>query len=63
MNQQVTLTRQALRTPSAAAVAGIIFAVLFTTSLVLIRHLLARGVGKLFTIGYRRGYSFLHHIR
>jgi hypothetical protein len=37
MNQQVTLTRQALRTPSAAAVAGIIFAVLFTTSMVLIR--------------------------
>jgi MFS family permease len=37
MNQQVALTRQALKTPRAAAVAGIIFAVLFTTSLVLIR--------------------------
>jgi hypothetical protein len=37
MNQQITLTRQALKTPRAAAVAGIIFAVLFTTSLVLIR--------------------------
>jgi len=37
MNQQVTLTRQALKTPRAAAVAGIIFAVLFTTSLVLMR--------------------------
>ena len=35
--QQVTLTRQALKTPRAAAVAGIIFAVLFTTSIVLIR--------------------------
>ena len=37
MNQQVALTRQALKTPRAAAVAGIIFAVLFTTSMVLIR--------------------------
>ena len=37
MNQQITLTRQAIRTPRAAAVAGIIFSVLFTTSMVLIR--------------------------
>jgi hypothetical protein len=37
MNQRVTLTRQALKTPRAAAVAGIAFAVLFTTSMVLIR--------------------------
>ena len=37
MNQRVTLTRQALKTPRAAAVAGIIFAVLITISLVLIR--------------------------
>jgi hypothetical protein len=37
MNQHVVLTRQALKTPRAAAVAGIIFAVLFTTSIVLIR--------------------------
>ena len=37
MNQPVTLTRQAVRTPRAAAVAGIIFSVLFTTSMVLIR--------------------------
>lgn len=37
MEQQVTLTRQAIRTPRAAAVAGIIFSVLFTTSMVLIR--------------------------
>jgi hypothetical protein len=37
MKQQVALTRQAIRTPRAAAVAGIIFAVLITTSMVLIR--------------------------
>src|SRR5712691_10994661 len=37
MKQQGTLTRQAIRTPRAAAVAGIIFAVLITISLVLIR--------------------------
>ncbi len=37
MNQRVTLTRQAIRTPRAAAVAGIIFAVLFTISIVLMR--------------------------
>ncbi len=37
MNQQITLTRQAIKTPRAAAVAGIIFAVLFTTSIVLMR--------------------------
>jgi hypothetical protein len=36
MNQRVTLTRQALKTPRAAAVAGIIFAVLFTISITLI---------------------------
>ncbi len=37
MNQHVILMHQALRTPRAAAVAGIIFAVLFTTSMLLIR--------------------------
>lgn len=37
MNQPVLLPRQALRTPRAAAVAGIVFAVLFATSMVLIR--------------------------
>jgi hypothetical protein len=36
-DRQRPLTRQALRTPSAAAVAGILFAVLFTTTMVLIR--------------------------
>jgi hypothetical protein len=45
MNQQVTLTRQALKTPRAAAVAGIIFAVLFTTSIVLIRLALPEELG------------------
>src|SRR6266581_3887818 len=37
MKQQVTLTRQAIRTPRAAAVAGITFAVFITISLVRIR--------------------------
>jgi hypothetical protein len=37
MKQQVTLTRQAIKTPRAPAVAGIIFAVLFTISMVLMR--------------------------
>src|SRR5215472_16803264 len=37
MQQPVPLTRQALRTPRAAAVAGIIFSVLFTISIVLTR--------------------------
>jgi hypothetical protein len=35
--QQSSLTRQSIRTPRAAAIAGILFAVLFGTSLVLIR--------------------------
>jgi hypothetical protein len=37
MKQPVTLTRQAVRTPRAAAVAGILFSILFTTSMALIR--------------------------
>jgi hypothetical protein len=37
MSQQMALTRQAIRTPRAAAVAGIIFSMLFTISFVLIR--------------------------
>lgn len=37
MKQQVTLARQAIKTPRAAAVAGIIFAVLMTISMVLMR--------------------------
>ncbi len=45
MKQQVALTRQALKTPRAAAVAGIIFAVLFTTSIVLIRLALPEELG------------------
>ncbi len=45
MNQRVTLTRQALKTPRAAAVAGIIFAVLFTISIVLIRLAIPEELG------------------
>ncbi|MGZ6368461.1 MAG: hypothetical protein ACXWPS_21215 [Ktedonobacteraceae bacterium] len=37
MNQRVDVARQAIRTPRAAAVAGIVFAVLFTISMVLMR--------------------------
>jgi hypothetical protein len=37
MNQRVALTGQALKTPRAAAIAGIVFAVLISTSIVLIR--------------------------
>ena len=37
MNQRVTLAREAIRTPRAAAVAGIIFTVLFSISIVLMR--------------------------
>lgn len=36
-NQRVPLTRQRLRTPRAAAIAGILFAVLFAASIILIR--------------------------
>jgi len=41
----VDLTRQALRTPAAAAIAGILFAVLFSTRLVLIRLALPENPG------------------
>jgi hypothetical protein len=37
MNSNIATTRQRLRTPRAAAVAGILFAVLFTVSMLLIR--------------------------
>jgi hypothetical protein len=40
MNPKVTLARQQLRTPRAAAVAGILFAVLFVISMALIRLVL-----------------------
>ena len=36
-NEQITLTRRAIKTPRAAAVAGILFAVLFGTSVTRIR--------------------------
>ena len=45
MKQQVTLTRKAIKTPRAAAVAGIIFAVLFTISMVLMRLALPEELG------------------
>ena len=37
MNQRVNVAREAIRTPRAAAVAGIVFTVLFTISMVLMR--------------------------
>ena len=37
-DSQLTLTSQRLKTPRAAAIAGIVFGVLFSTSLVLIRR-------------------------
>jgi hypothetical protein len=40
MNPEIATTRQRLRTPRAAAVAGILFAVLFTVSMLLIRFTL-----------------------
>lgn len=40
MNSNIATTRQRLRTPRAAAVAGILFAVLFTVSMLLIRFTL-----------------------
>jgi hypothetical protein len=45
MKQHVTLERQAIKTPRAAAVAGIIFAVLFTISMVLMRLALPEELG------------------
>lgn len=42
--QEITAARQALRTPRAAAVAGILFALLFTTSIVLIRLALPESI-------------------
>ena len=55
MNQQVALTRQALKTPRAAAVAGIIFAVLFTTSMVLIRLAIPEELSGTNTAAWLRG--------
>ncbi len=55
MNQQVALTRQALKTPRAAAVAGIIFAVLFTTSIVLIRLAIPEELGGTNTATWLQG--------
>ena len=55
MNQEVTLTRQALRTPRAAAVAGIIFAVLFTISMALIRLTLPEDLSGANTAAWLQG--------
>jgi hypothetical protein len=55
MNQRVTLTRQALKTPRAAAVAGIIFAVLFTISIVLIRLAIPEQLGGSNTAAWLQG--------
>ncbi len=57
MNQQVALTRQALKTPRAAAVAGIIFAVLFTTSFVLIHLALPEDLRGTNTAAWLQGNS------
>src|SRR6266566_179904 len=57
MKQQVALTRQALKTPRAAAVAGIIFAVLITTSLVLIRLAIPEELGGTNTAAWLQGNS------
>ncbi len=45
MNTESDITRQALRTPRAAAISGIMFSVLLTVSLVLIRIALRESVG------------------
>ena len=55
MNQRVIITRQALRTPRAAAVAGIIFTVLFTISLVLIRLAIPEELGGSDTAAWLKG--------
>ena len=46
MNPQVILARQQLRTPRAAAVAGILFAVLFVISMALIRLVLPEDLSR-----------------
>ena len=55
MKQQVGLTRQALKTPRTAAVAGIIFAVFFTTSLVLMRLAIPEGLSGTNTAAWLQG--------
>jgi hypothetical protein len=54
-NGHHALTRQALRTPSAAAVAGIIFAVLFTTTMVLVRLAIPEDLGGTDIAGWLEG--------
>lgn len=55
MDQNITLTRQRLRTPRAAAVAGIIFAALFTLSTVLVRLALPEELSGAATANWLRG--------
>jgi hypothetical protein len=57
MKQQVAMTRQALRTPRAAAVAGIIFAVLMTISMVLIRLAIPEELSGTNTAAWLQGNS------
>ncbi len=54
-NRPRALTRQALRTPRAAAVAGILFAVLFTTTIVLIRLAIPEDPGGTDVAGWLQG--------
>ncbi len=46
MNETATLVRQSLKTPRAAAVAGILFAVLFVISMTLIRLVLPEDLSR-----------------
>lgn len=55
MKQQVTLARQAIKTPRAAAVAGIIFAVLMTISMVLMRLALPEELSGTTTYAWLQG--------
>ena len=55
MKQQVALTRQALKTPRAAAVAGIIFAVLITIGMVLMRLALPEDLSGTDTAAWLQG--------
>ncbi len=54
-SDRITLRRQALETPRAAAVAGIIFAVLFTISTVLMRLALPEDLGEASTAAWLPG--------
>ena len=57
MKQQVSLTRQALKTPRAAEVAGIIFAALISTSVMLMRLALPEDLSGTNTAAWLQGNS------